>query len=278
MQKYVIASSNENKIKEFQNMLKPFGIKVVPYKDIIKEEFEIEETGKTFEENAKIKAEIICEKTGLPTFADDSGFCVKDLNSFPGVYSARFAEEVGGYDKAFDEIKSRLNGKISEAKFVCVIAFASKGEKTLTFDGSCYGFTVFPSRGENGFGYDSIFVPNSYGITFAEMESEEKNAISHRAIALTKFLKFIEELKKSQEKKSSVKSNSGLKSSKVKEEVVVDTVVEIEDKIQEKVEEQVELLSEEKKQNLEDVFDVEVDEKFDAPEVPFSNVDIDEKN
>ena len=278
MQKYVIASNNEHKVKEFQNMLKPFGIKVVPYKDVIKEEFEIEETGKTFEENAKIKAEAICEKTGLPTFADDSGFCVKDLNSFPGLYSARFAEEVGGYDKAFDEIKSRLNGKISEAKFVCVIAFASKGEKTLTFEGSCYGFTVFPARGENGFGYDSIFVPNSYGITFAEMESDEKNAISHRAMASAKFLKFIEELKKAQEKKSSVKSAGSVKASSKKVEEVVVSVVEIEDKIQEKVEEQVEVLSEEKKENIEDVFDIEVDEKFDAPEVPFSNVDIDEKN
>lgn len=269
MQKFVIASANENKIKEFQEMLKPFSVKVVPYKTLIKDEnFEIEETGKTFEENAKLKAETICEKTGLPTFADDSGFCVKSLNDFPGLYSARFANEVGGYDKAFEEIKNRLNGKCSEAQFVCVIAFARKGEKTLTFKGICNGFTVFPPRGENGFGYDSIFVPNSYGLTFAEMTDEEKNSISHRFVATSKFLKFMEELKKEQENKKSVKEDAPVK--KVAKKVVKEKVQVVEDVIIAKADTQPEIVSD-------DVFQVEVDEKFDAPEVPFSSVD-DAKN
>ncbi len=266
MQKIVIASSNEHKVKEFQNILKPFGIKVVPYKSLIKEEFEIEETGKTFEENAIIKAETIAKKTGLPTFADDSGFCIKDLNSFPGVYSARYAQEVGGYDKAFEEIQLKLNGKVSEAKFVCVIAFAIDGEKTLTFDGSCYGFTIFPSRGENGFGYDSIFVPNSYGITFAEMSEDEKNSISHRAVATLKFVKFIEEWKKSLEKKTVSKSVE--KTTKTKEKKVACV-------------EKKEIVDSEKevvKQDVDNVFDVEVDEKFECNTIPFSSIDIDEKN
>ncbi|MBR1544487.1 MAG: RdgB/HAM1 family non-canonical purine NTP pyrophosphatase [Alphaproteobacteria bacterium] len=263
MKKFIIASANEHKVKEFQNMLKPFGIKVVPYKDVIKGQFEIEETGKTFAENAKIKAEAICEKTGLPTFADDSGFCIKELASFPGVRSARFAEEVGGYDKAFDDIKNRLNGRCSEAKFVCNIAFAVKGEKTLQFEGACYGFTVFPPRGENGFGYDSIFVPNSYGKTFAEMTDDEKNAISHRSVATAKFMDFITELSKEEEKKAVAKP---LKTKATKVDAKMEEITPV---VEKKVEEKV--------VDDENTFSVEVDEKFVAPEVPFSSEKNEEK-
>ena len=253
--KFIIASTNENKVREFQTMLKPLGIKVVPYKDVIKGQFEVEETGKTFADNAKLKAEAICEKTGLPTFADDSGFCVKDLAGFPGVRSARFAEEVGGYDNAFEDIKKRLNGRCSEAKFVCNIAFARKGEKTVQFEGKCYGFTVFPPRGENGFGYDSIFVPNSFGKTFAEMDESEKNSISHRSVATLKFVDFITELSKEAEKKATVKP---LKTKATKIDAKIEEaslVVEV---------------KKEKEVVLDDnAFNIEVDEKFVAPEVPF---------
>ncbi len=254
MQKFIIASTNENKVREFQSMLKPLGIKVVPYKDVIKGQFEVEETGNTFAENAKIKAEAICEKTGLPTFADDSGFCVKDLAGFPGVRSARFAEEVGGYDNAFEDIKNRLNGKCSDAKFVCNIAFARKGEKTVQFEGVCYGFTVFPPRGENGFGYDAIFVPNSYGKTFAEMTDDEKNTISHRSIAVEKFVQFITELSKEEEKKAVVKPLK-TKASKIDVKMEEVSVVEVK--------------KEEKKVVDENSFNIEVDEKFIQPDVPF---------
>ncbi|MCR5507040.1 MAG: RdgB/HAM1 family non-canonical purine NTP pyrophosphatase [bacterium] len=257
MKKFIIASTNEHKVREFQTLLKPFGIKVVPYKDVIKGQFEIEETGKTFAENAKIKAEAICEKTGLPTFADDSGFCIKELASFPGVRSARFAEEVGGYDKAFEDIKNRLNGKCSEAKFVCNIAFAVKGEKTVQFEGACYGFTIFPPRGENGFGYDAMFVPNSYGRTFAEMTEEEKNSISHRSIATAKFIEFIEKLSAETEKKTAVKP---LKTKATKVDAKIEESIPV---VVEKVEEKVVV--------DENTFSVEVDEKFIAPEVPFSS-------
>lgn len=254
MQKFIIASTNENKVREFQSMLKPLGIKVVPYKDVIKGQFEVEETGKTFADNAKIKAEAICEKTGLPTFADDSGFCVKDLAGFPGVRSARFAEEVGGYDNAFEDIKNRLNGKCSDAKFVCNIAFARKDEKTIQFEGVCYGFTVFPPRGENGFGYDAIFVPNSYGKTFAEMTDDEKNSVSHRSIAVEKFVQFITELSKENEKKSVVKP---LKTKATNIDAKMDEITVVEVK------------KEEKKITDENSFVVEVDEKFVQPDVPF---------
>ncbi len=261
MYKVVIASSNENKIKEFQEILKPFDIKVIPYQKLLKKDVEIEESGKTFSDNAKIKAEAICEMTGLPTFADDSGFCIKELDCFPGVFSARFAEEVGGYQNAFEEIRKRLNGKCSDAKFVSVIAFARKNEKTICFEGTCYGFTIFPPRGENGFGYDSIFVPNSFGRTFAEMTSEEKNLISHRAIATSKFLEFLEEWKNSLNKKRSEKSSVS-KTTNVKEETVA-----VEEKI---------LTETIDTQKSDDVFEIEVDEKFVSNIAPVSQLE-DEK-
>ncbi len=263
MQKFIIASNNENKIREFQTMLKPLGVKVVSYKDVIKGQFEVEETGKTFAENSKLKAEAICEKTGLPTFADDSGFCIKELASFPGIRSARFAEEVGGYENAFEDIKNRLNGKCSEAKFVCNIAFARKGEKTVQFEGVCYGFTIFPPRGENGFGYDSIFVPNSYGKTFAEMTDDEKNSISHRGAAVSKFMDFVTNLLKDAEKKAAAKPLK-TKASKI-EAKVEDAPLAVEAK---------------KEENIvvdENTFSIDVDKKFDAPEVPFSNKSNEEK-
>ena len=206
IRKIVIASGNEHKVAEFQAIFKPMGIKVIPYKDVVKPDFVMpEETGTTFEENATIKAEAIAKEVGLPVFADDSGFCVNSLQDFPGIRSARFAEEVGGYPQAFAEIEKRLGGKYADAKFVCVIAFVNvskkseKSDKTKVFRGVCNGFVTFPARGENGFGYDPIFVPNSYGVTFAEMSEDEKNSISHRANASAMFVKYIEELKAEEE-------------------------------------------------------------------------------
>ncbi len=249
-QKFVIATSNSHKVEEFQNILKPFDIKVVPYKDVLKEEIEIIENGKTFKDNAKIKAELIAEKTGLPVIADDSGFCIKNLDGFPGVISSRFADEIGSYDLAFEEIQKRLNNKISEAKFVCVIAFAVKGKKTEFFEGICNGFIIFPKRGENGFGYDSIFVPNSYGKTFAEMEIDEKNQISHRAFASSLFIKYLEKLKKDEEENKKTPKQSKEKDEDIKEV-----------KSKKKAQEKVEIKAEEKIVD-ENSFDIDVDLKF----------------
>ena len=266
MKKFVIASTNEHKIFEFQEMLKPFDIKVVPYKTLLKNDFEVEETGKTFAENAKLKAEAICEKTGLPTFADDSGFCVKDLGGFPGLVSSRFAEEIGGYENAYEEIKNRLGGRCSEAKFVCNIAFAQKGEETVQFEGQCYGFTVFPARGEDGFGYDPIFVPNSYGKTFAEMSEDEKNSISHRALAVEKFVDYLSNLEKKKESGTAVKPLK-TKASKIEAKVEESTETPL-------------VLEVKKEENFvlnDNIFNVEVDEKFDMPNIPFVS-DSDEEN
>ena len=176
------------------------------------------------------------------------------MAGFPGVRSARFAEEVGGYDNAFEDIQNRLNGKCSDAKFVCNIAFARKGEETVQFEGACYGFTVFPPRGVNGFGYDSIFVPNSFGRTFAEMDDEEKNAISHRSIAVEKFVAFITELSKETEKKTVAKP---LKTKATKVDAKMEEIPVVEVKKEETV-------------VVDDnAFNIEVDEKFVEPDVPF---------
>ena len=199
MKKIVIASANEHKISELKKMLSPLNIKVVSYKDILKDDFEIEETGKTFAENAKLKAETIAAKTKLPTIADDSGLCIKALNGEPGLYSARYANGLGGYENAWNEINERLKSKNDrDAYFICVIALAIPDSSTKIFEGRCNGFITFPPRGDKGFGYDPIFVPNGMGATFAEMSDEEKNSISHRAFAMEKFVKYLEE----QEKKS----------------------------------------------------------------------------
>lgn len=193
MKKFVMASSNENKIAEIKKILSPFNIKVQSAKEVLKEDYEIEETGKTFIENAKLKAETICKKTKLPTIADDSGFCIKALNDEPGLYSARYAEANGGYEETFKILEERLKGKERDAYFICVIALAYPEGETKIFEGRCNGFVNFPKRGENGFGYDSIFIANGMGRTFAELSDEEKNEISHRGLAMDKFVKYLKE-------------------------------------------------------------------------------------
>lgn len=253
MQKFVIASANSHKIDEFRNILKPFGIKLVPYKEILGSDFEIEETGATFEENAKIKAELVAKKTKLPVISDDSGFSINILDGFPGLYSARFAEEMGGYENAMSELYSRMKdredkkNKDISASFTTVIAFVSKDGDINTFTGICNGYVSPSPRGVEGFGYDPMFIPNGYGATFAEMGSEEKNLISHRSVAISKFVEYLEKLKEQElNTPKTVKATSKPKIEevevKIKEEVeileVVDNVVD------------------------ENVFNIEVDRKF----------------
>ncbi len=218
MKKFVIASSNEHKIAEFKKMLSPFNIKIVPYKEVLKDDFEIEETGKTFADNAKLKAETIAAKTKLPTFADDSGLCIRALNGEPGLFSSRYAESLGGYENAFAKLNERLNGKDKDAYFICTIALCFPNETTHIFEGRCNGFIVFPARGETGFGYDPIFVPNGMGRTFAEISEDEKNSISHRAFAMEKLVKFLEEEEKKKESELKSKPKTTSKKEVVKEQ------------------------------------------------------------
>ena len=149
---------------------------------------EIEETGTTLEENAKLKANFIKYKYGLDCFADDSGLEVDALGGSPGVYSARYAGDKKNNEDNIKKIWEELSNKEStKAQFRTVIA-SSFGSKTTIYEGKVIGNLIFEKRGNHGFGYDPIFIPEGYTKTFAELGDTVKNKISHRALATQKFL------------------------------------------------------------------------------------------
>jgi XTP/dITP diphosphohydrolase len=184
----IIASHNQGKIQEFKQILSPFGVTIYSADDFNLPD--VEETGTTFIENATLKAETLSSIIGKPCLADDSGLCVNALDGSPGVYSARYAPN-RNFDKAMDklieEIKS-TNTSDWSAYFACVLALKEPGKETKIFEGRVNG-TITPHRkGENGFGFDPVFIPNGFDRTFAEMTSDEKASISHRGQALKLFL------------------------------------------------------------------------------------------
>ena len=188
MNKLVFASHNIGKVKEVRALLAPFEYQVLSADEVGLED--VEETGMTFAENALLKARAAFKATGLPAIADDSGLCVHALDNAPGVYTARYAKKMGGYDKAFQALLSQTNTDRT-AHFSCVIAYVD--DKTeQTFEGRVDGVLVEPKQGSEGFGFDPIFQPNSYDTTFACLSANIKNTISHRARALNAFLEFIQ--------------------------------------------------------------------------------------
>lgn len=188
LKELVIASHNKGKIAEFENLLAPYGVKIYSAKDL--DLPDVEETGKTFAENAIIKAEALAEMCNKPCLADDSGLCVDALDGRPGVYSARYAPN-RDFDKAMtmliDEIKT-TRSKYWSAHFSCVLALKIPDKKVELFEGRVDGRIVEQRRGENGFGFDPVFVPNGFDVTFAEMSADDKKKISHRGQAVEKFL------------------------------------------------------------------------------------------
>lgn len=197
LKKIVIASHNEGKIKEIGELISPLGISVVSASEMGVDE--PEETGKTFAENALLKAKNTAEKTGLPALADDSGLAVTALDGAPGIYSARWAGKDKDFGKAFLRIKQELAAKnvkdanTTHAYFICALCFAVPKEDPQIFEGRIDGKLTFPPRGNHGFGYDPIFIPDGYDVTFAEMDSLKKHSISHRARAFEKFVKYLRE-------------------------------------------------------------------------------------
>ena len=185
----LVATHNHHKKEEIQQILgEHCNVTSLTDYDI---HDEIVEDGKTFHENALIKAKYCFEKTGKPSLGDDSGLVVEALDGRPGIYSARYA---GNHDfakniaKVLDELKGEENRK---AYFVTVMCLVDETGENY-FEGRVYGNLIKESRGEKGFGYDPIFIPENHEITFAEMKPEEKNVISHRKNAIEKFLKFLE--------------------------------------------------------------------------------------
>ena len=190
MKKIFFFSDNKNKYYEISSLFKKTNFEILNIDSFPDLKIPIE-NGQTFEENAKIKSSYGFKKTNLPCFADDSGFCIKSLNDFPGIKSKRFIEENNGIENALDIIINKTqNLSDKEAYFKTSISF-SLDNNTLFFNGIVEGKISNKPKGGGGFGYDPIFVPNGSNRTFAEMSSEEKNEISHRSIAINKFKKYL---------------------------------------------------------------------------------------
>mgnify|MGYP000321137910 FL=1 len=190
--KLVFATNNLHKLKEVQEMLSN-SMEVLSLKDIGCFE-DIEETESTLEGNAKLKADYITKKYGFDCFADDTGLEVEALDGDPGVYSARYAGEHGNAEKNMEKLLIELQNKSNrKGKFRTIIALNLTNKQYL-FEGICEGEILNEKTGVKGFGYDPIFKPSSASCSFAEMNSEEKNIISHRGIAIQKLVKFLNSL------------------------------------------------------------------------------------
>lgn len=189
MKKIVFATNNQHKLQEVRAIVGQY-FDILSLRDIECNE-EIPENGTTFEENALMKAHYIKDNYGYDCFADDSGLEVVALNNAPGVYSARYAGEPSDSQRNIEKLMREMQDKKERsARFRTSIALLLDGEEKL-FDGCIEGDIIDVLRGCNGFGYDPLFVPRGYDITFAEMSSEEKNKISHRAIATQKLIEYL---------------------------------------------------------------------------------------
>lgn len=192
MKQIVFATNNAHKLEEVKNILENT-LHILSLNDINCHE-DIAETGDTIEENAIIKAKYIKEKYGYDCFADDTGLEIKSLDNEPGVYSARYAGENHDAEKNIQKVLLKMEGKTDRyACFRTCIALII-GEKTFLFEGKVDGFIINEKRGESGFGYDPIFIPNGYDQTFAEIGDTIKNKISHRALAVNKLISFLESI------------------------------------------------------------------------------------
>ena len=185
----VIASHNAGKLGEIAALMTPLGVATVGAGELGLDE--PEETGLSFTENAVLKARAAAEATGAPALADDSGLVVAGLGGAPGIHSARWAETARGRD--FAVAMARIEAELGDnadrrAYFICVLALYWPDGDCQSFAGRIEGVLAFPPRGNRGFGYDPIFVPDGHHLTFGEMEADHKHAISHRARAFAKLV------------------------------------------------------------------------------------------
>jgi len=180
----VLATRNSGKIKEFQQLLKNFPVEIKSLSDFGPIP-EVEEDGKTFDDNAYKKALFTAKVLGLPAISDDSGLVVEALNGAPGVKSARYAGENATDQENIEKLLGEMEGKDDRrAAFECVISIAAPSGPALTYEGRCEGEIAQKPRGTSGFGYDPVFFYPEYNKTFAELSSDEKNRVSHRGKAL----------------------------------------------------------------------------------------------
>jgi len=184
-------SNNKNKIIEIRKIFKKFNIELISLNDL-NISTEPKESGKTFEENAKIKSDYGFNKTGIPCFADDSGICIESLNWKPGVLSKRFLNNFKSNEACFyNIIKSTKKNSKQNAYFKTSVSLTVKDNQNLIFNGKIDGKISGQAKGGFGFGYDPIFIPKNYNKTLAELSTKEKNEISHRSIAITKLISFL---------------------------------------------------------------------------------------
>ena len=196
--KVLVASNNKGKLKEFNKILGELGIECISMNDA-GIDIDVEETGTTFLENAKIKAEAIYKIAKIPTVSDDSGLCVDALGGEPGVYSARYAGEHGNDEKNNEKLLANLKNIPPEkrtARFMSVVYLVLDDNTAISAQGTAEGFIIDDPKGENGFGYDPIFFSPTLGKTFAQASVEEKNAISHRGSALRELKRKLSAIKK----------------------------------------------------------------------------------
>jgi len=188
---FVVATHNKGKLREFRDLFDPLGIAVASSSELGVSE--PEETGSTFEENARLKAVATAAATGRLALADDSGLAVEALAGAPGIHSARWAGEPRDFYRAMSKVENDLQAMGAfapaqrQAKFVCVLCLANTEGAVQFFEGTVPGHLVWPPRGTQGFGYDPMFLPDGYDMTFGEMDPDNKHAISHRARAFAAF-------------------------------------------------------------------------------------------
>lgn len=197
MKEIIIATKNNGKAREFVDFFSAYGIRALSLLDLPKDMPDIKETGTTFEENAALKAEQISALLHVPVLADDSGLEIDALNGAPGIYSARYAGEAkddqANIDKALTNLIDVPILKRT-ARFVCALAVATPDAETIFHKGTCEGSIATAPKGDNGFGYDPIFIPRNSEKTLAEFTPVEKSEISHRKNAIIKLDDWIKTL------------------------------------------------------------------------------------
>lgn len=187
--KLVVASHNKGKVREIRDLLAPFGVETISAGEL--NLGEPEETGTTFKANAELKALAAAKASGLPALADDSGLCVDGLGGEPGIYSARWAGSAKHFAVAMEKVEQELGARKAAtraAHFTCALTLAWPDGHVETFEGYVHGSLVWPPRGDKGFGYDPVFEPEGFDITFGEMEPNAKHAMSHRADAFKQLI------------------------------------------------------------------------------------------
>ena len=191
MRQLLFFSKNKNKIIEIEKIFYKFNLKLLSLNDI-GISVEPEETGQTFEENAKIKSDYGFNQTGIPCFADDSGICIESLDWRPGVLSKRFLNNFKSKEDCFKRIIDSVKSKDKQsAYFKTSISLTIKNDQNIIFNGRIDGKISSQIKGGFGFGYDPIFIPKNYKKTLAELGTNKKNEMSHRSIATTKLINFL---------------------------------------------------------------------------------------